>query len=185
MILDVEQLSQGFNICLLVECSYIYLATKQLPPVRDLALYNNNITEKSIYALGRSLFKNMDKYLFLNSSFRQNEQQQTFRDILLVDRISYGKVLIDDWKLLMTRSKQNLNQNEKYIFKNALRLFAQNDQVDKYNYKKLKQLNQPVVKINAKHNCEKAKIGSPQAANGLQSTLYISIGNRIMLKSNL
>lgn len=57
--------------------------------------------------------------------------------------------------------------------------------MEQYNQKKLKKLNMPVAKIQAIHNCEEAKIGSQQMANGLIDVLYLSIGSRVMLKSNL
>ena len=125
----------------------------------------------------------MDKYLFLNTSHRQNAQQQTFRDIL--DRISNGKVQIEDWRLLMTRAKNRLGFEEKKWFKNAVRLFAKNEDVNAYNYSKLKKLNSPVAKIEGEHNCEEAKKGSQQHASGLAPVLYLSIGSRIMLKTNI
>lgn len=164
---------------------YVYLFgdIKQLPPVSDRPLYSERFGKLSIYNEGQMLFRNMDKYIFLNTSLRQfGNDQQIFRDIL--DRISNGKVLIEDWKRLMLRTKQNLNKNELSSFKDAIRLFTTNNKVNDYNLEKLKLLNQPIAKIEGEHNCEAAKKADPQVAGGLSATLLLSIGSRIMLRNN-
>ena len=163
---------------------YCFGDIKQLPLVRDGPLYNKTWGQLPIYSDGTLLFQQIDKYVFLNTSYRQyGIEQKVFRDIL--ERISNGAVLIDDWKLLMTRFKNLFSKQYRSTFKNALRLFAKKKEVEQYNQNKLKKFNMPVAKIEAIHNCEEAKMGSQQMANRLINLLYLSIGSRVMLKSNL
>lgn len=70
-------------------------------------------------------------------------------------------------------------------FVNSIRLFPTNELAQSYNLRKLRELGQPVAKINAKHNCGQASKGSSDAAQGLCKDLYVSRGSRVMLRSNL
>jgi ATP-dependent DNA helicase PIF1 len=66
-----------------------------------------------------------------------------------------------------------------------MRLFPTNDLTHAYNLKKLIELNTPVARIIGKHNCPEAGKGSSDAAQGLSKELFVSIGSRLMLRSNL
>ena len=67
----------------------------QLPPVNDTPLYSDKIEGSEFPLEGQLLFtSSIQKYLFLSFSFRQNESQQIFRDIL--DRVSNGECTVQD-----------------------------------------------------------------------------------------
>lgn len=53
------------------------------------------------------------------------------------------------------------------------------------NFTKLRQLNAPVAKIRAVHTGTGAKKAGADVANGLERILYLSVGARVMLTSNL
>lgn len=106
-----------------------------------------------------------------------------FRDIL--DRISNGECTVGDYEKLMTRSIQTLPLNECILFNDAVRLFSTNKDVKEFNNQKLKELCQPVAYIPAYHNCSKAKLASAEVSGGLEPFIILSIGSKVMLRSNL
>lgn len=157
---------------------------KQLPPVNDRVLYSGKTDGNEFLLEGRLLFTTcFQKYAFLSSSFRQNESQQVFRDIL--DRISYGECTMQDYQILMTRGIQNFSNHEKNSFKDAIRLFATNNDVRDFNFLKLIELRKPVAFIEAVHNCSTAKSATAEMVNGLEPYLRLSIGCKVMLRINL
>jgi ATP-dependent DNA helicase PIF1 len=70
-------------------------------------------------------------------------------------------------------------------FKDALRIYATKEKVREYNFAKLRDLNRPVLKINALHHGPRAEHASTEDAGNLEATLLLSIGCRIMLLENL
>lgn len=66
----------------------------------------------------------------------------------------------------------------KELFSDAMRFYS-NEEVAKYNYEHLIQLNQPIAKIDARHSSNKVKSISPQEMYGLQPTILITKGTRV------
>lgn len=63
-----------------------------------------------IYDEGQLLYRCIDSFVFLNTSFRQaGESQQTFRDLL--DRVSKSQAAHEDWQPLLQ------------LFESVLRLY--------------------------------------------------------------
>ena len=92
---------------------------------------------------------------------------------------------VQDYEILMTRSIQTFSQNERHFFNDAIRLFATNKNVKEFNHQKLKEFRQPVAYIPAIHNCSKAKSASAELSGGLEPFIILSIGSKVMLRSNL
>lgn len=163
---------------------YFFGDINQLPPVNDRPLYSDKSEGSEFLLEGKLLFtSSIQKNFFLSSSFRQNETQQAFRDIL--DRISNGECTVEDYETLMTRSIQSLPLNERILFNDAIRLFATNTDVKEFNNQKLKELRQPIAYIPAYHNCSKAKLANAELLGGLEPFIILSIGSKVMLRSNL
>jgi len=166
---------------------YLFGDIKQLPAVKDSPLYSNK--QKSPLAKqGKHTFNSMQRAFILNTCHRQHDHQ--FLDIL--DHISDGTVTREDYDLLSVRFSHNLEETEKYSFKDAIRLYATKVEVDEFNLEKLSNLidldtNQlnPVARIPARHNCLAAKNASADEADGLESVLYLAKGCKIMLHQNL
>lgn len=163
---------------------YIIGDIKQLPPVMDRAPYSKGLTN-GIGLNGQMAYKSFEHCIILGQSQRQagtNPDQIYFRELL--DRLSFGQSSLEDWKKLSTRSISKVN-NYQSEFKDAIRLFPTRELVNNYNSLKLREIGEPVVKINAKHNNPTASKGSSDVANGLSKALYFSKESRVMLKNNL
>ncbi|XP_052129901.1 ATP-dependent DNA helicase PIF1-like [Frankliniella occidentalis] len=104
------------------------------------------------------------------------------------NNISEGVVTKQDYEILKTRMKGAVaNYND---FDDALHLFATKE-VRNFNISKLAELRDnnnalvPVLKVEARTNCVKAKIASTDEAQGLEQNLYLARGCNIMLRTNL
>jgi ATP-dependent DNA helicase PIF1 len=100
------------------------------------------------------------------------------------DRLRYGEVTYEDWRLLASRVQSQVPEDVSR-FKDALRIYSTTDRVLDYNFGKLRDLNRPVLKVNSLNNCPRAAQASTEDAGNLQATLFLSIGCRIMLLENL
>ena len=157
---------------------------KQLPPVKDRPMYSSSWGRATIYFEGQRIFTEITSFIFLNNSYRPAEaSQQLFRDIL--DRIGSGDSTVEDWRILMSRVLDQLPENERQSFATAIRLFSTNEEVRRFNQHQLEILAHPVTAVNAMHNCNSAKSASSSLTGGLESILYLCIGARVMLRSNL
>uniref|UniRef100_A0A8D9E7N4 ATP-dependent DNA helicase n=1 Tax=Cacopsylla melanoneura TaxID=428564 RepID=A0A8D9E7N4_9HEMI len=164
---------------------FLYLLgdIKQLPPVLDRPFYGTGY-KGSLHDQGQILYRSIPTCFTLNSSYRQNgEEQQFFRDLL--DRLSVGQSTLEDWQVLMTREKSRLLRNEIAEFRDCLRLFPNNASVAAYNLQKLESLSQPVARISSDNNNAEAAKADCEKGQGLEKTLYLCKGSRVMLKTNL
>lgn len=105
-----------------------------------------------------------------------------FRNIL--DRISNGECTVEDYEKLI-RSIQTFSQNQRVFFNDAIQLFETNKDVKDFNNQKLKELPQPFAYIPAIHNCSKAQLANVDVSSGLEPSIILSIGCKVMLRSNL
>lgn len=103
----------------------------------------------------------------------------------VVSRTINGDSTLEDYEKIMTRSIHVLPPNERIFFNDAIRLFATNKEVKEFNYQKLNELRQPVAYIPAYHNCSKAKSADAEMICGLEPYIILSIGSKVMLRSNL
>ena len=76
-------------------------------------------------------------------------------------------------------------QHERNQCKDALRIYPVVRQVIDYNLAELARRKNPVIVLSARHNCPGAAKGTEEEAKGLSSRLYLSIGSRLMITSNL
>ena len=155
----------------------------QLPPVGDKPLYHNK-PSNPVAVQGSLAYKLFDKVVVLdeNQRVRGKEAEQTlFRGIL--SRLRNGESSIDDWKVLLTRQPSVLPNI--LDFTDATRLYYSNEQVAKYNYDHLLQLNCPIAEIHARHSCNEAKRVSAQEMLGLHPAVLICKGAKVMLTKNL
>ena len=155
----------------------------QLPPVCDKPLYHskpsNNLGQQGYYA-----YMMFEKVVILKRNERVNGSQtdQTiFRELL--SRLRSGDSTCNDWNLLLTRQPNRVKNLDD--FENGTRLYYSNEQVAKYNYEHLVNLQEPVAIIHGRHSSKKAKFISSQEMLGLEAVLYICKGARVMLTMNL
>ena len=155
----------------------------QLPPVADKPLYHskpsNPIAEQG--SLAYKMFNNV-VILDVNQRIRGSQHDQTlFKGIL--SRLRIGELSCNDWKLLLARQPTVLSNLNDFI--DATRLYYSNDEVAKFNYDHLMQLETPIAEICARHSGSNAKSVSAQEMFGLQPTILICKGAKVMLTMNL
>ncbi|XP_034240282.1 uncharacterized protein LOC117644774 [Thrips palmi] len=160
---------------------------KQLPPVRDTAIYATQ-ADTNMAKHGMAIFKKaFQKTFILKKCFRQ--ENDTFLQML--DKLSTGHFDDDSYTLLSQRFSSSVSPEEKDSFEDAMRLFAKKATVKAYNKKKLSTIRDnhgayvPVLKIPAKHNNKHAALGKSSDADGLEKEIYLAKGCKVMLRHNL
>lgn len=163
---------------------FLYLIgdIKQLPPVMDAAFFTPIHRLKGAAAEGKFLFDTMQHCFILSVSQRQRSDQQKFRDIL--DRLSSGNSLPEDHSVLMSRRSSNVPDYTTQ-WNDVLRLFPYTASVSQYNESKLLSLNVPIARIEAKCNNATAKSAPSEYAQGLEESIRLGKGARVMLRANL
>ena len=101
----------------------------------------------------------------------------------LLSHLRNGNATVEDWRLLLQRTPANCENLAS--FNSALKLSYGNKKVAELNFQALRNLNSPVVKINAAHNKAAAAKFSTDDMGGLVPSLFLSIGARVMLTRNL
>ncbi|CAB4412397.1 unnamed protein product [Rhizophagus irregularis] len=159
----------------------------QLPPVLDVPMFSKNTSVDGNSNKGIAAYKHIREVFKLDVILRQtgnSNEQKEFRDILL--RMRDRESSLDDWKILSTRFEENLNQQERERFSDAVFLLTTWNDVDKINIEKLRFLKRPVAKIMAVHTGgNEAKKASSDVAKGLEPQLLLAKGARVMLTANL
>ena len=89
------------------------------------------------------------------------------------------------WELLMTRTPANIGVSYKCDFKDAVRLFAENTDVDRHNAESLSKLINLITCIRAINSSSRAKSIYPEKFRGLVNSLYLAVGADVNLTSNI
>ena len=152
---------------------------KQLPPIKDRAFYGVGFNNLPFVEEGQQLYRSIESAVILPISFRQNDNQQTFRELL--DRVADGEVTFSDW---LTLARRRLSRLDEARFAHSVRLFDTNPKVHAYNDKKMREF-EHVYRIKAINNCTIAAKAKARDADNLENVLYLAIGARIMLRRNL
>ena len=158
----------------------------QLPPVADTILYSNPKTSTMETLGGLLAYRAFTETIVLTRIMRQQGETaiaRQFRDCL--SQVRDGPISINNWRFLLSRSRSNVNHKTWRTFDDALRLYARNDCTTRFNLARLRDLDKPVMKINATHSGKGAKDGSSDDAGRLEKTLLLSKGSRVMLTRNL
>ncbi|GBC30321.2 ATP-dependent DNA helicase PIF1-like [Rhizophagus irregularis DAOM 181602=DAOM 197198] len=104
--------------------------------------------------------------------WQSENDQQGFRDILL--RLQDGKSMLNDWNILISRFKKNLNRAEHDRFQDVVFIHTTWAKVYKVNIKMLRRLNWPITKICAVHSSERtAKCAKTNIAKGLEVEILL------------
>ena len=155
----------------------------QLPPVGDKPLFHAK-PSSAIGEQGYQTYRMFDKVVKLTVNQRVqgiSSTQEQFRHLLL--RLRKGESTSEDWQLLLTR--QPLHITDLSQFDDATRLYYTNDEVAKYNHDQLIKLQQPVAHVNACHSSAVAKIMPSEEMSGLEPTIFLAKGAKVMLTMNL
>ena len=155
----------------------------QLPPVADRPLYHSSPND-ALQEQGYCAYSFFDKVVKLDSNMRLNgilSEQCQFLNLLT--SLRKGNCSEEEWRLLLTRQPSHVSNLSDFKF--ATRLFFKNSDVSDFNLNRLKDLNQPIAVINAKHSSDEANAIPADEMSGLQQTICIAKGARVMLTMNL
>ncbi|XP_028418786.1 uncharacterized protein LOC114544315 isoform X2 [Dendronephthya gigantea] len=154
----------------------------QLPPVGDKPMYiagNGSVISDH----GHSMYLTFDYVVILEQVMRQigeDPEVVAFRALLM--RMRDGQVTEMDWRLLIQHSRPNVSMDR---FSDAIRLYFDKKSVAEYNYEKLLEIGQPLVKIQARHSGRGASAATSDEAGGLEAVLFLSTKAEVMLTCNL
>ena len=164
--------------------SFILIADPgQLPPRGDKPLYHDK-PSNDIGEQGCQTYRLFDKVVKLTINQRVQgscEEQEQFRNLLL--RLRRGGSTYEDWQLLLSRQPSNIPN--KYEFDDAIRLFYSNNEVANYNHDQLIKLQEHVTNINAYHSSLIAKDMPSDEVSGLEPTIFLPKGAKVVLTINL
>ena len=132
---------------------------------------------------GKLVYNEFTKVVNLNVNQRAKgtgDMQVRFRTLL--SNIRDGKVTLEDWKLLLTRSPSETTLNE---LPNTVKLTHSNKDVAENNFAAMKSLRNPIASVNALHSKKSATKCSSDDMGGLVPKLQFCIDARVMLTRNL
>ena len=154
----------------------------QLPPVADKLLHHSK-PSNSIGEQGFHAYKMFDKVIKLTVNHRvqgMSMEQEQFRNLL--SRLREGQAAVGDWHLLSSRQPANISDTSQC--NDAVRLYYSNQEVAKYNHQQLSKLH-PIDRINTRHSSFLAKTVSPDEMSGLEPTVLLARGAKVMLTMDL
>ena len=161
---------------------YFFGDFRQLPPVKDAPLYSNSFFD-TMSQQGRLFFNEFQFFIELGCSHRQSNADESFRNML--ENLASGTFTEADHTLLASRSQSLLSTDELEIFKTAVELYPTNEQVRANNESHLESLGLPVANIASENTPDIVPTANDDAQVGLPAKLKLSIGSRVMLRTNL
>jgi ATP-dependent DNA helicase PIF1 len=160
----------------------------QLPPIGDMALFK--AFEIGLGKLsgpaeqGRLAYRSFGESIEFTENMRQlGPEEQRFRDVLL--RLRAGEIEAPDHEFLLERVLSNLPADIQNGFRDVTRLMPTRAEVAEHNAAMLRAARRPVLRVPAKHNCDRAKRMSEDDAKGLSPLLYLQRGATVMLTRNV
>ncbi|CAN0556889.1 unnamed protein product, partial [Ectocarpus sp. 12 AP-2014] len=160
----------------------------QVQPMGGSPLYKQNLTAALNFE-GYAAFRLFQDIFILDRVQRQtaaaanDDDQRGF--IELLPRARDGQLCDEDWHLLLKKQPNSLTAAEKANFEDATRLSFSKKEVNKYNGKKLRKLNNSVARVSAVHTGANARRATADTAEGLERDLYLAKGAKVMLSKNL
>ena len=160
----------------------------QLLPVMGSPLYNYP-TKTTMASHGLNCYQQFKHAICLEVCERQkndlNDPDQEYF-IEMLKRIRSGCLDLEqnakDWNFILKNQISPSNQEE---FKDALRLFPDNQSCNEYNFQKLKNICNPITRLEAVNHPKRIRNVNEENFSGLTNNIFLCIGARIMLTSNL
>ena len=155
----------------------------QLPPVSDKPLYHPNLAA-DVACQGHLAYLLFDTVVKLQDNNRvsgDSDNQVLFRQLL--HRLRTGDSTENDWKILLTRQPVAVRDIDD--FQDCTRLYFSNEDVARFNFIKLSELNEPIAPIKAVHSTQHAKTLNADDQSGLQPLIFLTRKAHVMLTCNL
>ncbi|KAK3916471.1 LOW QUALITY PROTEIN: ATP-dependent DNA helicase RRM3 [Frankliniella fusca] len=159
---DSNSLFGGYGVYFFGDCN-------QLSPIGDSPWFismENCMSDNG--SLSRVLL--LVRHIQATHILTQSHRSSNIDFVSFLGRIAVGECTKSDLNCLNDLKKRNINMlshKERKSFANALTLYGN-----------------PVAFVKAQNNCEAAFKGSDENADGLNNTLYLSIGAKVMLRRN-
>ena len=153
----------------------------QLPPIMDLPMYATSTAKRGLSIQGLTVFRAFNRSVELTENVRQADAD--FQDVLW--RIRCGEVSDADCSYLAQRGASRLKEDEVRGFDDAIHLMTTHEEEAAHNLRRLRELGNPVYRIDAVHRGGKKATRAPASEAGVEKTLLISKGARVMLRSNI
>ncbi|KAK3916422.1 ATP-dependent DNA helicase PIF6 [Frankliniella fusca] len=176
---DSNSLFGGYGVYFFGDCN-------QLSPIGDSPWFismENCMSDNGPLSRVLLLVRNIQATHILTQSHRSSN----IDFVSFLGRIAVGECTKSDLNCLNNLKKRNINMlshKERKSFANALTLYGTYDEVTDFNNMKLLETGNPVAFVKAQNNCKAAFKGSDENADGLNNTLFLSIGAKVMLRRN-
>ena len=158
----------------------------QLSFVDDVALYSKILRFSSVIKLtDNAMYLHFIEIIVLTQIMRQQKESlmiRQFRETFFQLRNDF--ISQDNWKFLLKRIKNNLSSATMKSFEKTLRLYFRNEKIREYNFTRLQNLNQFVMKIQIKNENKDVKDASWKNVERLNQKLLLSRKSRMMLTWN-
>ena len=155
----------------------------QLSPVGDKALFHS-LPKSDKQIQGHLIYKEFKQVVTLSVNHRvdgKSNDQACFRDLL--NRARNGESTIADWQTLLSRTPENVTNIDEFLA-SSVKLSYLKSKVAEMNLIKLKNLNQPIATIKARHSGGAQTLSSDEMG-GLEPVIYLAKGARVMLTMNI
>jgi ATP-dependent DNA helicase PIF1 len=135
---------------------------------------------------GQHLYRKFDRTIRLIQIMRQRGDDDIsvhFRAAL--SELREGRLSKEGWELFCTRVANQLSPDEVSTFNDTLRLYFTRDEVNNRNIQCLTRLNMPIKILAAINRGRDAEKATEEEADNLPNRMYVCIGARVMLSTNL
>jgi hypothetical protein len=160
----------------------------QLPPVLEKALYQTvDAAASAEYHQGRTAYELFAATVVLTQVMRQQgEDGESYRFQQALNELREDAVTEQSWRLFLTRTKIAVGTAVTQQFANAIWIYNTNSLVDNFNHAQLRDLNKPVISVEARHTgSQEARDASYKDAENLHKTVLLWKGARIRLTQNI
>jgi len=164
----------------------------QLPAVKDTVLYSGVPTylarnlRSATDVVVLETYRMFNNVAYLTECKRQEGEedvQRQFRSLLL--RLRRAECTRADYDLLSTRFVRDPLLLKRQPWSDAVRVFTTNERADSYNFEKIRQLGEPIARIDAKNSTKEAHARSAQSMGNVDNILFVCQGAKVMLTRNL
>jgi hypothetical protein len=164
----------------------------QIPAVKSRCLWDTSPggteDEDNALSLYRSQFKHCIVLERVERIDAEDPEAEAF--LAIQDNLRNGQNTIEQWeKVCRTCLKDTMGlqkwEEEFGGDQDITHLFTTNKEVLLHNHNRLRALDKPIALIQAQHSTAKAKSMTPDRLRGLTTSLYLSVGSKVYLTSNL
>ena len=159
----------------------------QLAPVMDTPLYQPlHAASGDDHRLGKLAYDSIETTKTLVQIMRkQGDSPDDLQFRQLLDELREGPISLRSWHFFVGRTKGILPDDEWHSFDDAIRIYATKARVSDFNLDRLERLKKPVLRIEAKNSCSKAKEAPGDVAGNLDNSLILCKDAKVILSWNL